>query len=149
MQRGRSTAVTVPERHRAGPVGDGGVLDEPAFREAVNSQIASDGLSFFTVLRLTPRGERGQPAQDDCARIERLATIAHTRMRSDGGDLVARCGDAVTVYLHSARRKDIGPFVERVKEAWRSAGEGELEIATAAYPANESELQAVLGAQAA
>src|SRR5688500_4103996 len=149
IQRGRSTAITMPERPRAGPVGDGGVLDEPAFREAVNAQIASDGLSFFTVLRLTPLGQRGQPTADDRARIERLAKVAHDRTRADGGDLVARCSDAVTVYLHSARRKDIGPFVERVKEAWRSAGEGELEVVTAAYPANESELQAVLGAQAA
>ena len=149
VQRGRSSAITIPENHRAGPIGDGGVLDEPTFREAINSQIASDGLSFFTVLRLTPLGQRGHPAVDDCARIERLARLTHARMRADGGDLVARCGDAVTVYLHSARRKDIGPFVERVKEAWRAAGEGELEVATAAYPANESELESVLGAQAA
>lgn len=148
VQRGRSTAVSMPEGARPHPAADG-VLDEPAFRDAVHAQLSSDGLSYFTVLRLTPLDSRGRADAGDCARLERLAKIAHGRMRIDGGDLVAQCGDAVTVYLHSARRKDVGPFVERVKEAWRAAGEGEIDVATAAYPANEAELHALLGAQAA
>lgn len=148
VQRGRSSAIAMPEGARPHPPSEG-VLDEPAFRDAVNAQISSDGLSFFTVLRLTPLDGRGRPAAGDRARVERLAKLAYERMRSDGGDLVAQCDDAVAVYLHSARRKDVSPFVERVKEAWRAAGEGEIEVATAAYPANEAELPTVLGAAAA
>lgn len=148
VQRGRSAAVVMPEGPRPHPAADG-VLDEPAFRGAVDAQIASDGLAFFTVLRLTLPDARGRGDAGDRARLERLAKLAHGRMRADGGDLVAQCADAVTVYLHSARRKDVGPFVERVKEAWRAAGEGEIDVATASYPANESDLPAVLGAQAA
>lgn len=150
IQRGRSTAVPMPDRIADLRSNGGGVFDEHAFRNAVQAQIAADGLAFFTVLRLTPAaGGSGAAAADQAARLERLAKAAHDSMRVDGGDLVGIVAGAVTVYLHSARRKDVDPFVHRVRESWRALGEGEIEVAMAAYPANEEELHSLLGAQAA
>lgn len=150
IQRGRSSAVPLPDRVIDLRANGTGVFDESAFRNVVQSQIASDGLSFFTVLRLTPApGPDGAPAAGQEARLDQLARAAHASMRADGGDLVGIVGGAVTVYLHSARRKDVDPYVHRVREAWRAAGEGEINVTTAAYPADEEELHSLLGAQAA
>lgn len=149
LQRGRSAAVVQPDPLLSLPSNGTGVFDEQAFRNAVQAQIQSDGLAFFTVLRLTPSAAGQESGPADASRAQRLATIAQTCVRADGGDLVGIGEGGVTIYLHSARRKDVGPFVERVREAWRAAGEGELDVATAAYPANEAELHSLLGAQAA
>ena len=142
VQRGRSNAVVTPEPVLVLPESpDGtGVLDETAFRNAVQSQLSADALAFFTLVRLAP------PAADPRA-ADALATLARRQIRSEGGDLVGRVNGAVTVYLYSARRKDVDPFVHRMREAWRSAGRGELDVATAAYPSEEVEMQTMLGAQ--
>ena len=144
VQRGRSTAVVSPEPVLAMPESaDGsGVLDEAAFQEAVKSQLAADTLAFFTLLRLAP-------ASEDPAAVEALGVLARQQIRSEGGDLVGRVDGAVTVFLYSARRKDVDPFLHRVREAWRAAGRGELQVVTAAYPSEEAAMQAMLGARAA
>lgn len=139
VRRGRSTAVVAPDIEIPMPVSvDGtGVLDEMIFRGAVLSQLGRDGLAFFTLVRFAPTA-----AED----AEALAALARHQVRSEGGDLVGRVDGAVTVYLSSARRKDVDPFVHRVREAWRATGRGELEVTTAAHPNEESEMQKMLGA---
>lgn len=141
--RGRSAAVSSPEPATAGSDGER-VLDEEEFRSAVQARLATDVVAFFTVVRLTPVTAPGAP---DAHGAEQLAEIARGQMRADGEDLVGTLdGDAV-VYLHSARRKDVEPFVLRVREAWRTAGGGELETATASAPAEERELHALLASR--
>ena len=143
VQRGRSTAVVSAEPMVAVPDSpDGtGILDDSAFRDAVQAHCASDALAFFTLVRLAPR--------DDDAATEELASLARNQIRREGGDFVGRVDGAVAVYLHSARRKDVDPFVRRMREAWRAAGNGELDVTTAAYPSEETAMQAMLGALAA
>lgn len=143
VQRGRSSAivtaeplVTIPES------ADGtGILDESTFRDAVQAHCADDALAFFTLIRLAPT--------EDEATADQLAELARAQIRHEGGDFVGRVDGAVTVYLHSARRKDVDPFVRRVRDAWRATGNGELEVTTAAYPSEEAAMQAMLGALAA
>jgi hypothetical protein len=65
-------------------------------------------------------------------------------MRVEGGDLAGLLGDRVAVYLHSARRKDIAPFVDRLREAWNRAGHGDLEVESLSHPADESRLDSLL-----
>jgi len=140
VQRGRSTAVVSPDLvFPTLESADGtGILDESTFRNAVLSQLGSDALAFFTLVQLAPA---------DGGDVEELATLARNQIRRDGGDLVGRVDGGVTVYLSSARRKDVDPFVNRVREAWRSADRGELEVSTAAHPSEEAEMQLMLGAQ--
>ena len=143
VQRGRSTAVVSPEPLITIPESaDGtGVLDEASFRDAVQAHCSADSLAFFTLIRMAPA--------DPEADMVRLATLARQQVRGEGGDFVGRVEGAVTVYLHSARRKDVEPFIRRMRDAWRGAGKGELEVATAAYPSEEAAMHAMLGAQPA
>jgi CheY-like chemotaxis protein len=140
VQRGRSSAIVSPEPSVTMPESaDGtGILDESAFRDAVQAHCAADALAFFTLVRLAPT--------DEGADAEQLATLGRDQIRREGGDFVGRFDGAVTVYLHSARRKDVEPFTRRMRDAWRAAGHGELEITTAAYPSEEAAMQAMLGA---
>ena len=143
VQRGRSIAVASPEPMVTMPdSADGsGILDESAFRDAVQAACATEALAFFTLIRLAPT--------DDDAATEELAMLARNQIRREGGDFVGRVDGAVTVYLHSARRKDVDPFVRRMRDAWRAAGNGELDVAVAAHPSEEAAMQAMLGAMAA
>jgi DNA-binding NarL/FixJ family response regulator len=143
VQRGRSSAVVSPEPVRIthDSANGSGVLDESAFRNAVQSQLAADALAFFTLVRLSPVAAP--------AGVDELAALARAQIRSEGGDIVGRIDGAVTVYLYSARRKDVEPFIRRIRDAWRAAGRGELDVATAAYPSEEVEMHAMLGAQPA
>ena len=142
VQRGRSNAVVSPEPVLITPESrsGGGVLDEAAFRNAVQSQLTADALAFFTLIRLSPL-TGGRAAADE------LARVAREQVRSDGGDFVGRVEGAVMVSLHSARRKDVDPFVRRMRESWRAARRGKLDVATAAYPGEEAEMHALLGVQ--
>lgn len=140
VQRGRSSAIVSPEPSVTVPESaDGtGVLDESAFRDAVQAHTAADALAFFTLVRLAPA--------DAATDAEQLATIARDQIRREGGDFVGLVDGAVTVYLHSARRKDVEPFMRRMRDAWRGAGNGELDITTAAFPSEEAAMQSMLGA---
>jgi KaiC/GvpD/RAD55 family RecA-like ATPase len=101
------------------------LLAEDQFREAVNGRLAGESLPFFTLVLLRP---------EDPAQLSRLATLVLRALRVDGGDLAGQFDGALAVYLHAARRKDIGPFVERIREKWRAAGEGEITTDVAPYP---------------
>ena len=141
VHRGRSSAVASPEPVPVTPPSSNGsgVLDEASFRDIVQAQVGADALAFFTLVRLSvPAG--------DAAGTEALASLARRQIRRDGGDLVGRVDGGVAVFLYSARRKDVAPFVHRVREAMRAAGHAEVEVAMAAYPSEEAEVQALLGA---
>jgi DNA-binding NarL/FixJ family response regulator len=106
--------------------GDGPqLLDATDFRSSIQSRLAGDGSAFFTLVLLRP--ERS-------TQVGRLASLVLSGLRVDGGDLVGTLDDAVAVYLHAARRKDVPPFVERVREKWQARGEGEISIEIASHP---------------
>lgn len=144
VQRGRSSAVVTPEPAFVSPdSADGsGILDEDAFRDAVHSQMSADIPAFFTLLRLSPAVGGPSAAAE-------LGVVARQQIRGDSGDMVGRVNGSVEVYLYSARRKDVDPYVQRVREAWRAAGYGEIEVATASYPSEEAAMHALLAARAA
>ena len=106
-------------------------LDAKGFRQAVQAHVTGDRVPYFTVATFRPT--RGQP--------HALAELAMKTMRVDGGDLAGVADDCVTVYLHSARRKDVPPFVERLRDEWRRSGMGELDVETATYPGDEEKLR--------
>lgn len=116
----------------------GTVLDEHTFRNVVQARLATTALPFFTLVRLTP-------ATSDPAALTTLAEAARASVRMECGDIAGRLDGSVAVYLHSARRKDVPLFVTRIKDVWRAAGGGELSVATAAFPTEESAIGAVLG----
>ena len=142
IQRGRSSATVAPEPAIASiQSADGSrVLDEATFRTVVRTHADDDALAFFTLLRLAPSG--GGPGAADA-----LAALAGRQIRADGGDLVGRVDGAVAVLLNSARRKDVDPFIHRMRDAWRAAARGELDVTTAAFPSEETEVRAILDAQ--
>ena len=113
-------------------------MDGHAFRNAVAAHMSGDRAAFFTIVRLTPSRAGAAHA---------LADQALRAVRVDGGDLVGELAMGAVVYLHSARRKDVGPFVERVRDEWRRGGNGELDIAMATYPAEEAQVSALLDAR--
>jgi KaiC/GvpD/RAD55 family RecA-like ATPase len=113
--------IVMQPRGSDGPL----LLEGHEFRDAVNSRLAGAPVAFFTLVLLRPE----RPAQ-----IGPLASLVLRALRVDGGDLAGTLGDAVAVYLHAARRKDISPFVERIREKWHALGEGELTSDVAPYP---------------
>ncbi len=142
VQRGRSNAVVTPEPVLIMPesANGTGVLDENAFRNAVQSQLTADALAFFTLVRLSLQA----PSNGD---MDSLAMMARQQIRREGGDFAGRVDGGIAVYLYSARRKDVDPFVHRMREAWRAAGRGEISVATEAYPSEEVEMHTMLGMQ--
>lgn len=139
-RRGRSTAqsfadaevplaVQPQEGDRFAP------LDGDAFRDAIKAHVTGDRVPFFTIVRARV------PDQDARA----LSEVAIRTMRVDGGDLAGVDGPELSVYLHSARRKDVSPFVERLRDEWRRIGKGELEVDTMSYPADEQRVQELFG----
>ena len=110
-------------------------LDGDAFRDAIKAHVTGDRVPFFTIVRARV------PDQD--ARV--LSEVAIRTMRVDGGDLAAIDGSGLSVYLHSARRKDVSPFVERLRDEWRRIGKGELEVDTLSYPGDEQRVQELFG----
>jgi len=101
------------------------LLGSDEFREAVNHRLAGESVAFFTLVLLRP---------EDPAQLPRLASLVLRALRVDGGDLAGQLDGSLAVYLHAARRKDIGPFVERIRERWRASGEGEITTDVAPYP---------------
>lgn len=115
------------------------VLEENAFRDAVRSRMASSAVPFFTVVRLAPEPR-------DEAALKTLAETARRQVRHGDGDVAGRLDGSVAIYLHSARRKDVIPFVSRMRDAWREAGGNGLEVRTIAYPGEDAALRELLEA---
>jgi KaiC/GvpD/RAD55 family RecA-like ATPase/CheY-like chemotaxis protein len=95
------------------------------FRDTISSRLAGESAAFFTLVLLRPE----QPAQ-----TPRLASLVLGALRVDGGDLVGTLDGAVAVYLHAARRKDVAPFIDRIRARWRESGDGEITVEVASYP---------------
>jgi archaellum biogenesis ATPase FlaH/CheY-like chemotaxis protein len=139
-RRGRSTAESLADADVplvAQPQAGNGFepLDGDGFRDAVKAHVTGDRVPFFTIVRAR--------VPDDDARA--LSAVAIRTMRVDGGDLAGVSGPELNIYLHSARRKDVSPFIERLREEWRRIGKGEIEVDTLSYPADEQRVQALIG----
>lgn len=113
-------------------------LDGEAFRQAVQAHVSGDRVPSFTIVSIHSRN----------GDADAISAIALRNTRVEGGDLTGVDGEGVKIYLHSARRKDVLPFVERVRDEWRRAGRGELEIDTLTYPADESRVRTLFDAPA-
>jgi hypothetical protein len=101
------------------------LLDAHGFRNAVTSRLVGETAAFFTLVLLRPE----RPAQ-----IAKLASLVLGALRVEGGDLAGKLDGAVAVYLHAARRKDVAPFVERIREQWLALDGGEFPTDVAPYP---------------
>lgn len=101
------------------------LLDPDEFHQSVGSRIGGEDSALFTLALLRPE----RPAE-----AKELASLVLGMLRLDGGDLAAVADGAVAVYLHAARRKDVAPFVDRVRTRWRMLGRGEITADVAAYP---------------
>jgi hypothetical protein len=76
--------------------------------------------------------------------LHELALIALGRMRVANGDLAAVLDDRVAVYLHGARLRDAGPFIERVRAQWARKHRAALSVESLAYPSDEVRLRTFL-----
>ena len=135
---GRSAATPSAEEH-ARTEGDGAdsVLDERTFRGAVNARLASTVAPYFTMVRLKPIDARPES-------VGTLAEAARAHLRVESGDLAGRLNGSVAVFLQSARRKDVAPFVSRMRDAWRAAGGGDLDVEMLAFPAEREAVRRML-----
>ena len=142
IRRGHtSTAEAEPEAPVVTQPGNGNgpePFDSEGFRDAVRTHLTQDRLPFFTLVTLTPAKAQRQ---------RQLADLALRTIRVDGGDLAGISDNNVLLYLHSARRKDIPPFVERLKDEWRRAGNGDLQTEVAAYPTDEERIRSLVEPQ--
>ena len=113
------------------------LFDAHAFRNAVNAHLAGDRAPFFTLVVLKPTAPGA---------TLRLGEVLLRALRVESGDLAGYLEGAVAVYLHAARRRDAGPFVERVKEEWRRTGLGDLAVEVATHPVEEHRVIDLLSA---
>jgi KaiC/GvpD/RAD55 family RecA-like ATPase/CheY-like chemotaxis protein len=135
---GRSSATPSAEQHlRAEGEDAGSILDERSFRGAVNARLASTVAPFFTMVRLKPMDARPES-------VGTLAEAARAHLRVESGDLAGRLDGSVAVFLQSARRKDVAPFVSRMRDAWRAAGGGDLDVEMLAFPAEQEAVRRML-----
>jgi DNA-binding response OmpR family regulator len=109
-------------------------LGERDFAAAVDEHLHRERAPFFTVVSLRP--QKGTPGP--------VVDLALRAVRVEGGDLVGRADDRVLIYLHSARRKDVVPFIDRLRNEAIKAGCGELAVETAAYPADADRVQEIV-----
>lgn len=114
----------------------GELLDRERFTEALRARTAHDDAIPFTVLRLTI-----DPA--DPGELRGLGEIVLTGMRANTGDLAALVDDGIAVYLHGAGRRDIAPFLDRLR-ARRTADAAALCVASACYPAESTAVRQIV-----
>lgn len=103
------------------------VFDAHAFRNAMNVLIAR-ARDPFTVLVIRP----GTPDT-----TLRLADVVVGQLRAGSGDLAGYLEGAVAVMLHCTQREGALRFRDRVRDAWRRLGGGELFTEVAEYPLEE------------
>ena len=127
----REVTLVMQPRGTDGPQ----LLDAADFRAAVESRLRDETAAFFTLVLLRP---------DAASRLQRLASVVLDALRVDGGDLAGALDGAIAVYLHAARRKDVAPFVERIRARWHQLGEGELVADVASYPVKKERVIGLL-----
>jgi KaiC/GvpD/RAD55 family RecA-like ATPase/DNA-binding response OmpR family regulator len=139
MDRGHTTRSTADRevplmlqpRGQHGPQ----LLDAADFRAAVDARLRDETAAFFTLVLLRP---------DAPAQSARLAAVVLDALRVDGGDLAGTLDGAVAVYLHAARRKDVAPFVQRIRERWHQLAEGDIVADVASYPVKKERVIGLL-----
>ena len=127
----REVALVMQPHDQDGPQ----LLDAADFRAAVDARLRDETAAFFTLVLLRP---------DAPSRSERLASVVLDALRVDGGDLAGALEGQVAVYLHAARRKDVAPFVERIRDRWHQLGEGEIAVDVASYPVKKERVIGLL-----
>jgi hypothetical protein len=144
LRRGHHAAPLPAEREEETavvrqPTGGGALptpLDEEGFRRVLRVHMAEDRLPLFTVVSVRPAG----------GDTGRLSEVALRCVRVDSGDLVGVVDGRVAIYLHSARRKDVTRFVERLRERWHHTAQDELELDVASYPTDDAKVTSMFGA---
>jgi len=108
--------------------GPGELLDAERFSAALRERAAHDDAVPFAVVRLT-----SQPV--DTATLRALGALVVGGMRVAGGDLAALLDDSVAVYLHGAGRRDVPPFVDRLRQR-RPPSAPPLRVTSAYFPSD-------------
>ena len=104
------------------------LLDAERFAAALRERAAHDDAVPFAVVRLTvPEAE--------VAAVHALGGLVLSTMRIATGDLAAIIDESVAVYLHGAGRRDVPPFVDRLRGR-RAAGAPPLRVASAYFPSD-------------
>jgi len=128
-----SPAVTQPTRSGARVP-----FDAAGFRGAIQSILAADSRSMFSIVVLTtPPGE-----------LERVGDVVLRTVRAVNGDLVAVANNQVLIYLHATGRKHAPYFVQRLRDTWQNVGQGELIVDTLGYPGDQERIRTLLNSLA-
>jgi DNA-binding response OmpR family regulator len=106
----------------------GELLDAERFSAALRERAAHDDAVPFAVVRLTIHG--GDPTA-----LRALGGLVLNAMRVASGDLAAIIDDGVAVYLHGAGRRDVPPFVDRLRSR-RASGAPALRVTSAYFPSD-------------
>lgn len=106
----------------------GELLDRERFRSALQTHSAHDDAVPFTVVRLTTQ-------DGNAAERRAIGALVLGVMRIASGDLAALLDDGIAVYLHGAGRRDVAPFVDRLR-ARRAVGAPALRVDAASFPAD-------------
>jgi DNA-binding response OmpR family regulator len=104
------------------------LLDAERFSAALRERAAHDDAVPFAVVRLTIQG-------GDSTALRALGGLVLNAMRLASGDLAAIIDDSVAVYLHGAGRRDVPPFVDRLRSR-RASGAPPLRVASAYFPSD-------------
>ncbi|HVE34114.1 MAG TPA: RAD55 family ATPase [Gemmatimonadaceae bacterium] len=113
-------------------------FDAPGFRGAIQSILAADSRSMFSIVALTtPPGE-----------LERVGDVVLRTVRAVNGDLVAVANNQVFIYLHATGRKHAPYFVQRLRDSWQNVGHGELIVDVLGYPGDQERIRTLLNSLA-
>lgn len=116
--------VIQPRDTRSGFV----LLDSHAFRNAMNVLIARSR-SVFSILLIRPEQLGWSLA---------LGETILKQLRGASGDLVGYMDGAIAVALHGTDHVGAVAFADRVRDAWRRQGNGELSVEIAEHPLAEN-----------
>ena len=109
-------------------------FDPAGFRAAIQSILAADSRSMFSLVALTtPPGE-----------LDRVADVVLRTVRAVNGDLVAVANNQVLIYLHATGRKHAPYFVQRLRDTWQNVGHGELIVDILGYPGDQERIRTLL-----
>jgi KaiC/GvpD/RAD55 family RecA-like ATPase len=109
-------------------------FDAPGFRAAVQSILAADSRSMFSIVAVTtPPGD-----------LDKVGGVVLRTVRAVNGDLVAVVNNQVLIYLHATGRKHAPYFVQRLRDTWQNVGHGELIVDIQGYPGDQERIRTLL-----
>jgi hypothetical protein len=109
-------------------------FDAAGFRGAIQSILAADPRSMFSLVALTaPPNE-----------LDKVGVVVLETVRAVNGDLVAVANNQVFIYLHATGRKHAPYFVQRLRDTWQNFGQGELIVDILAYPGDQERIRTLL-----